>query len=105
MAAGDQLTYTIMCISAGKLYCAIMFSFRVFFIFFVIPIRTKPIYKPIIQQIDLWGEKKSDPRAFYKSDPLGFVTDILNDDPRNNFACTQLVLMQHVNEYLPAKTG
>ena len=49
LAAGDQLTYTIMCISAGKLYCAIMFSFRVFFIFFVIPIRTKPIYKPIIQ--------------------------------------------------------
>ena len=49
----QQLTCTIVCISACELYCAVMFSLWVFFVFFVLSFRIKPTDKAIIQQIHL----------------------------------------------------
>ena len=48
-----HLTYTIVCISACELYCAVMFSFRILFVFFVFSFRIKTIHKAIIQQVNL----------------------------------------------------
>ena len=50
------LTYTVMCIATCKFQCSIMFSFWVYFVFFMISLGIEPINKTIIQQIHLQTE-------------------------------------------------
>lgn len=48
-----KLTYSPVCIYAGKLHCPIMAPFRIFLIFFVVPTGTISVGESIISKINL----------------------------------------------------
>lgn len=47
------LTYSLVCIYAGKFHCTIMAPFRIFLIFFVVPTGTISVGESIISKINL----------------------------------------------------
>ena len=46
-------TYTLVCVPAGELYCSVVPSFWIFFVFLVLPIRAEAVGQTIIHQVNL----------------------------------------------------